>query len=116
MNADAMGRYLHFSTELLAIVSKIGQLYIQDFSDPQALAAVDQFENLTTGLSSKIWQKLTVLDRVRATVERHRRGRRSERWRHDSPAGMPVVRGFGSNGWPRRRIGDCPRHRCWKGR
>lgn len=69
MDADAMGRYLHFCTELLAVASKIGQLYIQDFSDPQSLAAVDQFENLATGLSSKIWQKLMVLDRVRATVE-----------------------------------------------
>lgn len=69
MDFEAMGRYLHFCTELLAVVSKIGQLYVQDFSDSQALAAVDQFENLTTGLSSKIWQKLTVLDRVRATAK-----------------------------------------------
>lgn len=69
MDVDAMGRYLHFSTELLAVVSKIGQLYIQDFSDPQSLAAVDQFENLTTGLSTKIWQKLAILDRVRDAVE-----------------------------------------------
>jgi hypothetical protein len=66
MDAEAMGRYLHFCTELLAVVSKIGQLYVQDFPDAGALSAVDQFENLATGLSGKIWQKLMVLDRVRS--------------------------------------------------
>jgi hypothetical protein len=65
MDAEAMGRYLHYCTELLAIVSKVGQLYVQDFPDAQAVAAVDQFENLATGLSNKIWQKLMILDRVR---------------------------------------------------
>lgn len=74
MDADAMGRYLHFCTELLAVVSKVGQVYVQDFPDAQALAAVDHFEGLATGLSSKIWQKLMILDRVRA----------------DAPAAMPA--------------------------
>jgi hypothetical protein len=66
MNADSMGRYLHYCTELLALVSKIGQLYVQDFPYAPSVAAVDQFENLATGLSSKIWQKLMILDRVRS--------------------------------------------------
>ena len=66
MDADAMGRYLHYCTELLAVVSKIGQLYVQDFPDATAETAVDQFEGLATGLSSKIWQKLMILDRIRA--------------------------------------------------
>jgi hypothetical protein len=66
MDADAMGRYLHFCTELLAIVSKVGQLYVQDFPDAAAQTAVDQFEGLATGLSSKIWQKLMILDRIRS--------------------------------------------------
>jgi hypothetical protein len=68
MDADAMGRYLHFGIELLAVVGKVGQLYVQDFPDPPSQAAVDQFENLATGLSSKVWQKLMILDRVRAAV------------------------------------------------
>ena len=66
MDADAMGRYLHYCTELLAVLSKVGQLYVQDFPDTGALAAVDQFEGLTVGLSGKIWQKLMILDRVRS--------------------------------------------------
>src|SRR5262249_24598499 len=67
MTIEEIGRYLHYCTELLAIVSKIGQLYVQDFPDATAQAAVDQFENLATGLSSKIWQKIMILDRFQAT-------------------------------------------------
>jgi hypothetical protein len=70
MDADAMGRYLHYCTELLAIVSKVGQLYVQDFPDTTAVTAVDHFENLATGLSNKIWQKLMILDRIRSDTGR----------------------------------------------
>jgi hypothetical protein len=30
---------------------------------------VDHFEELATGLSSKIWQKLTMLDRIRDEIQ-----------------------------------------------
>jgi hypothetical protein len=66
MTVEEIGRYLHYCTELLSIVSKIGQLYVQDFADATAQSAVDQFENLATGLSSKIWQKIMILDRIQA--------------------------------------------------
>jgi hypothetical protein len=62
MSAADVGQYLRFCTELLALVSKVGQLYVQDFLDGVTLAAVDQFENLATGLSGKIWQKIMILD------------------------------------------------------
>jgi hypothetical protein len=55
-------RYLRYCTEMLALVSKIGQLYVEDFSDGTTLAAVDQCENLATGLSQKIWQKIVILE------------------------------------------------------
>ena len=38
-----------YCTELLAVVSKIGQLYVQDFPDATAETAVDHFEGLATG-------------------------------------------------------------------
>jgi len=63
LDADALRWYLQYCTELLALLSKVGQLYVQDFPDAIALAAVDQFENLTGSLSAKIYQKLTLLDR-----------------------------------------------------
>jgi hypothetical protein len=66
MDADAMGRSLPFCTELLAVVSKVGQLYVQDFPEAASQTAVDQFGGLATGLSSKIWQKLMILDRIRS--------------------------------------------------
>src|SRR5262245_10489597 len=48
---EAMTQYLHYCSELLAIISKIGQLYVEDFEDAATLAAVDQLERLGTGLS-----------------------------------------------------------------
>ncbi len=57
-----LNRYLNYCIELLAIVSKVAALYVQDFPVGPTVAAVDQVENLCSGLSQKIWQKLTVLD------------------------------------------------------
>ncbi|MGE3806730.1 MAG: hypothetical protein AB7K24_18840, partial [Gemmataceae bacterium] len=45
LDAFTMGRYLAYCTELLALLSKIAQIYVQDFPDGTAMAAVDQFEN-----------------------------------------------------------------------
>jgi hypothetical protein len=62
MTAMELNRYLDYCTEMLSIVSKIGALYVQTFPDSQALAAVDDIESLTNGLSRKIWQKIMILD------------------------------------------------------
>ena len=37
-------------------------LYVEHLQDPVVLAAVNDLENLTAGLSRKIWQKITILD------------------------------------------------------
>jgi hypothetical protein len=63
---EELMQYLHYCTEMLAIIAKIGQLYVEDFHDMTTLSAVDQLEGLTTGLSQKIWQKLMILEQVRA--------------------------------------------------
>ncbi len=63
MTAFELNRYLDYCSEMLSIVSKIGALYVQSFPDSQALAAVDDVESLTNGLSRKIWQKIMILDR-----------------------------------------------------
>ena len=44
------------------LTSKIAALYVQYFDDRIALQAVNEIENLTTGLSRKIWQKVMILD------------------------------------------------------
>jgi hypothetical protein len=57
-------RYLDYCSELLAILSKIAAVYVQQFTDPATLSAVNDVEELTNGLSRKIWQKIMILNRV----------------------------------------------------
>jgi hypothetical protein len=61
MTRFELSRYLDYCSEMLSITGKIAALYIQDFDDDGALAAVNEVESLTTGLSRKIWQKLMIL-------------------------------------------------------
>ena len=42
--------------------SAFAALYVQRFDDAGALAAVDGIEDLTNGLSRKIWQKIAMLE------------------------------------------------------
>jgi len=62
MTTFELSRYLDYCSELLSLISKIGALYVQNFPDPVALAAVDQLSTLTNGLSRNVWQKLMILD------------------------------------------------------
>jgi hypothetical protein len=57
-------RYLDYCSEMLSLISKIGALYVQGSYDPVVLAAVDQVEDLASGLSRKIWQKIMILERL----------------------------------------------------
>lgn len=59
-----LARYLDYCSEMLSLVSKLAALYAQTFDDPVVLTAVDEVEGLTSGLSSKIWQKIIILDRT----------------------------------------------------
>ncbi|HEX8353268.1 MAG TPA: hypothetical protein VF611_10230 [Pyrinomonadaceae bacterium] len=61
-------RYLDYCSEMLSLIGKLAALYVQKFDDPVALAAVNEVEDLTTGLSRKIWQKIMIInsDAVRA--------------------------------------------------
>ena len=61
MTRFELSRYLDYCSEALSLTGKIASLYIQNFDDDVALAGVNEVENLTTGLSRKIWQKLMIL-------------------------------------------------------
>ena len=61
MTRFELSRYLDYCSEMLSITGKIAALYIQGFDDDVALAAVNEIESLTTGLSRKIWQKLMIV-------------------------------------------------------
>ena len=68
MTTFEMSRYLDYCSEMLSLIGKIAALYVQRFEDPVALSAVDEIEDLTTGLSRKIWQKITLINRGENTV------------------------------------------------
>ncbi len=55
-------RYLDYCSEMLALTGKIAAVYVQEFDDPVAMASASELETLTAGLSSKIWQKISILD------------------------------------------------------
>lgn len=54
-------RYLDYCSEMLALCGKVAALYVDNFSDSQAVSAVNDLENLTSGQGRKIWQKIMIL-------------------------------------------------------
>jgi hypothetical protein len=69
-----LNRYLNYCNELLAIVSKIAALYVQEYPDAATVSAVDQVEDLCAGLSQRIWQKVMVLEQFREQERPERSG------------------------------------------
>ncbi len=57
-----LNRYLDYCSEMLSLTGKIAAVYVQQFDDSTSLAAVSEVEQLTSGLSRKIWQKIMILD------------------------------------------------------
>ena len=65
MTPMQLNRYLDYCSEMLSLVGKVASLYVQRFDDEAAVAAVSEVEQLTTGLSRKIWQKIMILNQAR---------------------------------------------------
>jgi hypothetical protein len=63
MTASELGRYLDYCTELLSLASKVAALFVQHSNDPVVLATVNEIEGLAATTSSKLWQKITLLQR-----------------------------------------------------
>lgn len=62
MTRHELLRYLNYCTELLSIASKAAALYAEKIRDPVVVDAVSDIEDLTTNLSQKIWQKITMVE------------------------------------------------------
>ncbi|MCC6772177.1 MAG: hypothetical protein IT360_13375 [Gemmatimonadaceae bacterium] len=62
MSRTELGRYLDYCSELLSLTGKVAALFVQRMDDAVVLQAVNEIEDLTTGLSGKIWQKITLLE------------------------------------------------------
>ena len=68
-------RYLDYCSEMLSLIGKLAALYGERFDDHVALNAVDQIEDLTTGLSGKIWQKIALVNEEAKPAPGQGRGR-----------------------------------------
>lgn len=61
LNMNELGRYLDYCSELLAVVSNVAALYAQGDDDSITLQAVDSIEELCSGISRKLWQKMQMI-------------------------------------------------------
>jgi hypothetical protein len=61
---EDLNAYLNECSDLLALIGKVAAYYIQGLHDSVVLRTVNEIEDLTNGLSRKIWQKLTLLERM----------------------------------------------------
>ena len=73
LSALELMRYLDYCSEMLSLSSKVAAIYAQNLRDAVVIGAVNELEQLTTNLSHKIWQKITILERTdpeaaRATI------------------------------------------------
>jgi fumarate reductase subunit D len=61
-NAADLARYLDYCSEMLSITGKIAALFAQSVNDDVVVNAVNDIENLSSNLSRKIWQKITLIE------------------------------------------------------
>ena len=61
MTPFELRRYLDYCSEMLSLTGKIAAVYVQEFDDGVAIASASELETLTMGLSSKIWEKISIL-------------------------------------------------------
>jgi hypothetical protein len=65
MTQFELSRYLDYCTEMLSLCGKVAALYVQNFEDADAVSAVNDLEDLTSGLTRKIWQKIMIIHAAR---------------------------------------------------
>ena len=63
LTATQMQHYLEYCSEMLSLVGKAAALVAEESRDAIVLDAVSGIETLTTSLSRKIWQKISMLPR-----------------------------------------------------
>jgi hypothetical protein len=55
-------RYLDYCSEMLSLTAKCSALYAERLSDAVIVDTVGDLERLTSDLSNKIWQKITIIE------------------------------------------------------
>ncbi|RWM03985.1 MAG: hypothetical protein EOR68_05185 [Mesorhizobium sp.] len=61
-NAADLARYLDYCSEMLSITGKVAALFAQSVNDDVVVDGVNDIENLSSNLSRKIWQKITLIE------------------------------------------------------
>ncbi|MBL8537618.1 MAG: hypothetical protein JNM59_09485 [Hyphomonadaceae bacterium] len=61
MTQFELTRYLDYCAEMLSLIGKLAALYADRMRDSVVIDAVNDIEDLTTGLGRKIWQKITII-------------------------------------------------------
>jgi len=56
-----LARYLDYCSELASLIGKVAALYLARSDEPAVIASVSDVDQLTTGLSRKVWQKIIIL-------------------------------------------------------
>ncbi|SDD82620.1 hypothetical protein [Nocardioides lianchengensis] len=64
LDRDQLEHYLNYCSELLSLVGKAAALCAEESRDNVVLDTVSTIESLTTGMSRKIWQKISVLPKA----------------------------------------------------
>ncbi len=57
-------RYLDYCSEMLSLTAKIAALYAENISDAVVVDTVGDIERLTSALSAKIWQKISMVQQL----------------------------------------------------
>jgi hypothetical protein len=64
LDADQLHHYLDYCSEMLSLTAKTAALCAEHSTDGVVLETVSYIETLTTDLSNKIWQKISLLPQV----------------------------------------------------
>ncbi len=62
MTAFELQRYLDYCSEMFSLIGKIAAMYSEKMPDSEIVSAASEIEELCTGLSRKVWQKMVFLD------------------------------------------------------
>jgi hypothetical protein len=57
-----VSRYLDYCSEMLSLTAKVAVLFAQSLPDPIVTEAVSDIERIASGMSQKVWQKISMLD------------------------------------------------------
>ena len=68
MSPYELMRYLDYCSEMLSLAATVATLYAQSSRDSVVIGAVTELEQVSTNLSHKIWQKITLIRDVEEPV------------------------------------------------